>query len=322
MPVSIIERFGGMLGSVAQSQRTPPPVDAAVDTLEPESEPDLIERVAARRAERSGFAPDTDFPDSAAAASPAAPARRTLRSFDIDLERLRSHSILTPDGKRSAIGEGFRRVKRHILANIASAEPNAPANLVMMTSPLAHEGKTFCAINLAISLAMEMDRTVLLVDADVAKPSLPGVLGFDKANQGLMDVLLHRDAELADVLCKTNIEKLTILPAGKGSHHATEVLGSDAMRGMLQEMAERYGDRIIVFDSPPLLAASEASALAAGMGQIVMVVESGKTTEGALKDALARIESCRVVGLLLNKVDGPGLGYGGYGYGYGYGYGS
>ena len=205
------------------------------------------------------------------------------------------------------MGESFRRVKRHVLANIANAEPGVPANLVMVTSPLANEGKTFCAINLAISMAMEMERTVLLVDADVAKPSVPSVLGL-KIERGLMDVLFQQGVDLSDVLCRTNIDKLTLLPAGKGRHHATEMLASDAMGALLQEMAERYSDRIIIFDSPPLLAASESSVLATRMGQIVMVVEAGKTTETALKESLTRIESCRNVGLLLNKIEGAGVG--------------
>ena len=199
---------------------------------------------------------------------------------------------------------------------MANAEAGAATNLVMVTSPLAEEGKTFCAINLAISIALEMDRTVLLVDADVAKPSIPAVLGV-KAENGLMDMLFDRGIDLADVLCKTNIDKFTLLPAGTEHQHATELLASEAMSALLQEMAERYHDRIIIFDSPPLLAASEAGVLASRMGQIVMVVETGRTTETALKDALARIESCNVVGLLLNKgaASGPGYYYGGYGYG-------
>ena len=109
-----------------------------------------------------------------------------------------------------------------------------------------------------------------------------------------MDVLLDRRIDLAEVLWKTDIGKLTLLPAGTAHQHATELLASDAMRELLQEMAERYHDRIIIFDSPPLLAASEAGVLASQMGQIVMVVEAGKTSEAALKEALGqyRIEQC------------------------------
>ena len=222
--------------------------------------------------------------------------------------------MITPDGERTPIAEGFRRIKRQILANVAHPKAGAPANLVLVTSALAGEGKTFCAINLAISIALEMDRTALLVDADVAKPSVPQALGLE-AERGLMDVLLDRRIDVAEVLCKIDIGRLTLLPAGTAHQHATELLASDAMRMLLREMAERYHDRIIIFDSPPLLAASEAGVLAGQMGQVVIVVEAGKTSETALKAALGRIESSNVTGLLLNKGDGSGRGYdyGGYG---------
>ena len=324
--MSLIERVADKLGAMGQLQRKPAAAAAVADDLRPAG---LIERAAGRRGPFQdspgesdlGLADADAIVEAAARAEAAALPRTTARSLHIDLERLHRQSIITPGGGRTPMAESFRRVKRHILANMASAEAGAPANLVMVTSPFANEGKTFCAINLAISMAMEMDRTVLLVDADVAKPSVPGVLGV-KSDKGLMDVLYQRGNELSEVLCKTNIDKLTILPAGKGRHHATELLASEAMHALLQEMAERYSDRILIFDSPPLLAASEASVLAGNMGQIVMVVEAGKTTETALKDALSRIESCRNVGLLLNKIEGSPAGYSGYGYGYGYGYGS
>jgi receptor protein-tyrosine kinase len=189
-----------------------------------------------------------------------------------------------------------------------------PANLVLVTSALPGEGKTFCAINLAISIALEMDRTVLLVDADVAKPGVLNTLGLE-AKKGLMDALLDRQIDVADVLCWTDIDKLTRLPAGSSHQHATELLASDTMRGLLEEMAGRHRDRIVIFDSPPLLGASEAGVLAGQMGQIIVVVEAGRTSEAALKDALSRIDSSRVTGLLLNKGDNLRLGYGYGGYG-------
>jgi protein-tyrosine kinase len=317
--MSLIERVADKLGSVGQLQRKPSAASETADVVQPAA---VIERAGSRKGRLPDFAEDGD-PLLAAdlRLEAAVPSRSTVRSLHIDMERLHRQSIITPGSGRTPMAESFRRVKRHILANMTNAEAGAAAKLIMVTSPFANEGKTFCAINLAISMAMEMDRTVLLVDADVAKPSVPGTLGF-KSENGLMDVLYKRGTELPDVLCKTNIDKLTILPAGKGRHHATELLASDAMRLLLQEMAERYSDRIIIFDSPPLLAASEASVLASRMGQIVMVVEAGKTTETALKEALSRVESCPNVGLLLNKIEGAAPGYGGYGYGYGYGYGS
>jgi Mrp family chromosome partitioning ATPase len=163
-------------------------------------------------------------------------------------------------------------------------------------------------------MALEMDRTVLLVDADVARAGVPGVLGLD-AKRGLMEVLIDRSVDLADVLWKTDVGGLTVLPAGTAHKHGTEILASDAMRGLLRELAERYHDRVVVFDSPPLLAASEAGALASQVGQIVVVVEANKTSEATLKDALGRVDASRVTGLLLNKVEGLRLEYGNNAYG-------
>ena len=287
--MSIIERVAELLGSVPQARGKPSAASEEADTLEPSR----IERAAGDLRRR--FV-------------------RTTQTLRVDLDRLRKQSIITPDGERTPIAEGFRRIKRQILVNVANPKSGAPVNLVLVTSARAGEGKTFCAINLAISIALEMDQTVLLVDADVAKPSIPEALGLE-ADKGLMDVLLDRRIDLAEVLWKTDIDKLTVLPASTAHPHATELLASGAMRDLLREMATRYHDRIIIFDSPPLLAASEAGVLANQMGQIVMVVETGKTTEAELKNALSRIESGNIAGLVLNKGEGPGLeyGYGGYG---------
>ena len=314
--MSLIERVADMLGQIPQPDRKSLATRAGTDPVEPS----LIERAVNNKTRRSDFPRDKDL---AAVEDdlpkPAPVAGKVSRTFSINLDKLRQQNMLTPDGKRSPIAESFRRIKRQILANAANREGGVATNLIMVTSPLPGAGKTFCSINLAISIAMEMDRTVLLVDADVARPSIPRVLGLE-VDKGLMDVLLDRKIDLADVLCKTDIDKLSILPAGAGHQHATELLASEAMRALLQEMAERYHDRIIIFDSPPLLSASEASVLASRMGQIVMIVEAGKTTERELKDALSRIESCNLAGLLLNKGTPRGSGhYGDYGYGYGYG---
>lgn len=314
--MSLVERAADLLGSVPQSKK---PAGEENDT----QDLGLIERTSKGRSERP------DVPAALGQASETMPkekdsihARAVSPTVTVDLARLREQRVLTPeDAQRTPIAESFRRIKRHIIANVTNPKVASRANLVMITSPLPGEGKTFCTINLAISLAMEMDRTVLLVDADVAKPSIASMLGIkEKAERGLMDILLDRNVGLADVLCRTNIGKLTVLPAGTPHARATEMLASARMRALLQEMAERYPDRIIIFDSPPLLAASEASVLAGGMGQIVLVVEAGRTTETALKDALSRIESGNVVGVVLNKGAPPGSGYyGEYGYGYGYG---
>jgi protein-tyrosine kinase len=235
---------------------------------------------------------------------PGRPDEASSRVLKVDRKRLREQNMIVSDGERTAVEENFRRIKRQVLANLATGKAGGPPpNLVMVTSARAGEGKTFCAINLAISIALEMDRTVLLVDADVAKPGIPRALGL-KAEKGLMEVLLERNVDLPDVLWRTDIGKLTLLPVGSPHKHATELLASEAMGVLLRDMAQRYHDRIIIFDSPPLLAASEAGALAGQMGQIVVVVEAGRTSHLELMDALGRVDAGRVAGLVLNKVGG------------------
>jgi len=307
--MSIIERIAELLGSDPQAQQKHSAAGqgAVIATQDP------FERAAGEIIGRPDFPGLRDPSSESRSSKPAHSANRAARTFRIDRDRLRRQNVITPDGERTTITESFRHIKRQILANVARPGTDAPpANLVLVTSALPGEGKTFCAINLAISIALEMDRTVLLVDADAAKPGVPKALGLE-VEKGLMDVLVDRQLDLAEVLCWTDIDKLTILLAGTANQHATELLASDAMRVLLQEMTGRHRDRIVIFDSPPLLEASEAAVLAGQVGQIIVVVEAGKTSEAALKDALSRIDSSKVAGLLLNKRDGHRLGAYGYG---------
>lgn len=242
----------------------------------------------------------------------AAPARRHV---EINLARLHQMGMVTQDGGRTAVAEDFRIIKRPLLRN-ARGEGDTPpihhGNLIVVTSAMAGEGKTYCAVNLAMSIAMEMDITVLLVDADVARPSLLKVLGLPP-EPGLMDMLLGDQTGLSDLILKTNVSTLSILPSGRAHKHATELLASRNMSRLLTEIAERYADRIVIFDSPPLLLTTEASVLAAQMGQILMVVESETTTQHAVKEALRHIEHCPHVSLIYNKSKAfPGGEYYGY----------
>jgi protein-tyrosine kinase len=308
--MSLIERAADMLGRVSEPERESPPLGDAAEALAPHP----IERAVNKENQRAPVGQE-------GAREFARKDGGAFRTLKINSDLLRQQNIITPEQERTPIFENFRRIKRHILANVANPDAGHAINLVMITSALPGEGKTFCTINLAMSIAMEMDRTVLLVDADVARPYIISTLGVkSEVGKGLMDVLLNPEIELPDVMCRTNIEKLTILPSGSRHARATEVLASERMRLLLEEMAERYRDRVIIFDSPPLLAASEASVLASHMGQILVVVEAGRTTEVALKEALSRIESKNVLGVILNKGGTPGPGYyGAYDYGYGYG---
>lgn len=234
--------------------------------------------------------------------SEADAAAATSMQVEIDLKRLARMGGVTPDAERSQVAEEFRLIKRPLLAN-AFGQGGAAVrngNLIMVTSALPGEGKSFCSLNLAISIATEMERTVLLVDADVARPRLPEYLGI-RAGKGLLDVLQDPKLELSEVMLRTNIPKLSLLPAGHPCKHGTELLASAAMSRLVADLANRYPDRVIIFDSPPLLSTSEASVLATHMGQIVMVVEAEKTSQEAVKEALSQLESCEIIGMVLNK---------------------
>ena len=244
------------------------------------------------------------------------------RNVEIDLDALAAAGIVTPNAPRSQIADQFRVVKRPLISNAMGkgASVIANGNLIMVTSALPGEGKSFTAINLALSIATELDYTVMLVDADVARPSVLSVLGL-KPSRGLLDLVQDETLDLSDVLLKTNIDKLTVLPSGTPHPRATELLASDAMTRLVEDMGKRYSDRIIIFDSPPLLLTTEARVLASHMGQIVMVVRAEQTLQSDVNHALATIEACPVKLMLLNQANTSFKGGYGYGYGSGYGYG-
>jgi exopolysaccharide/PEP-CTERM locus tyrosine autokinase len=239
----------------------------------------------------------------------------------LDLEKLASEGYVTPDKPRSRVADEFRVIKRPLLANIANegAARIKYGNLIMVTSAMPGEGKTQTSINLAMSLAMELDRAVLLVDADVARPSLPRRLGLPDT-RGLLDVLCDKSVGLSQVILRTNVEKLTFLSSGNRQERATEMLASEAMIDLLDELANRYSDRIVVFDSPPLLVTTESRVLATHLGQIVFVVHAETTLQSQVKQALATVEACQVKLMVLNGA--RTVAQGAYGYGYGYGYGN
>ncbi|MEO8740546.1 MAG: XrtA-associated tyrosine autokinase [Casimicrobiaceae bacterium] len=228
--------------------------------------------------------------------------RADIRYADIDIHGLAARGFISPNAPQSQLADEFRVIKRPIIRNVLGkdASKTKNRNLVMVTSALPGEGKTFTAVNLAMSVAMEYDNTVLLVDGDVAHPMLPTLLGVP-SEPGLLDLLTRDDLDVADALVRTNIDKLSVLPAGSRQRRATELLASEQMVNLLRELATRYSDRIIIFDSPPLLATTEARVLASHMGQIIMVVGADTTSQHAVTQALATIESCEIVLMMLNK---------------------
>ncbi|MES2946913.1 MAG: XrtA-associated tyrosine autokinase [Pseudomonadota bacterium] len=282
----------------------------------------LIE-LAARRLEQlreAGVEVPTPLPSTAQAAIPprsggAVEVPSQSRRVELDIERLTLAGFATPNAHRSKIADQFRVIKRPLITNAmrtaAVAGPNP--NLIMVTSALPGEGKTFAAINLALSLATELDHTVMLVDADVIQPSVMKVLGLP-AGLGLLDLVQDESLDLSHTLLRTNIENLTLLPSGTPHRRATELLASDAMARLLSQIARRYPDRIVVFDSPPLLLATESRVLAAHMGQIVVVVRAEETRQTDVMQALATIDACPVKLMLLNQARAERNANYGYGY--------
>jgi protein-tyrosine kinase len=294
-----------------------------VSIIEKAAQRSLDQKRAAQASADTPAAAPLAAPESAPAAAPvaapavpavaaqpaAAPARSQPRRVELDLAHMRDSGMVTAAGGRTPLVEDFRIIKRPLIKRaLAERMPGEkPGNLIMITSSLPGEGKTYCAINLAMSIAMELDHTVLLVDADVARPSVLRVLGLP-AQRGLMDILLDEKVDMGDVMLRTNVDTLTILPAGRSDPRATELLASQTMSNFVTEIANRYPDRIVIFDSPPLLLTSEAHVLASHMGQIVVVVEAETTTQHAVKESLRQLEGLNNVNLIYNKTrEFPGV---------------
>lgn len=248
-------------------------------------------------------------------------ANTTVRKVHIDLRLLKERGFLPPEDQQRRLAEQYRRIKRPLLDNAAArkAHKEADANLILVASALPGDGKTFNCINLSLSIAVEKDTKVVLVDADVAKPHISTLFGL--ANEpGLIDLLSDESINLDDVVLPTDIPGLSILPAGKRSEHAPELLASQRMEAVTRVLSEAAPERVIVFDSSPLLSTSDAGVLARLVGQIVVIVAAGHTPQQAVMDALDGLDEAKAINLVLNRAS-SGSGAESYGY-YGYGYGT
>ena len=225
----------------------------------------------------------------------------------LDLDRLGREGYLVPDARHSVLGEELQLAKRALLANCLRKARKSAADrsgLIMVTSALPGEGKTFCAINLAMSLALEVDTSVLLVDADVSRPSLPSRLGV-QGGPGLLDLLIDERYDLCDLVLGTNVPKLSLLHTGTLYGHANELLASVSMDRLLNDLASRDARRIVVFDTPPLLMTTSAATLASRVGQVVMVVEASRTSRRDVTQAFSAVAGCPNVFALLNRCELP-----------------
>lgn len=295
-------------------------IEKAINKLESEKGRDSL-LVKPEHDEQPGVALESPVYDAVRKEADAEEFPAPANIHVLPLDEMDQLGLITPHRPRSQVADEFRAIKRPLLMNIeqqgASVVENA--NLIMVTSALPGEGKTFSALNLAMSMVTEQDRTVLLVDADVTKASAAQILGIADDSPGLIDLLEDDNKKFSDVLIHTSIPKLRVLPAGHLHEHATELLASEKMKHLVRELSVRYPDRVIIFDSPPLLITTEASVLASHVGQVVFVVASQQSSQDAVAEAIEHLGDDKIIGLVLNKVRKNPLSKHGYGYGYGYG---
>lgn len=238
----------------------------------------------------------------------------------VDRQHLRNQGLIVPDGPVTGLLEEFRIVKRQLLAQAAELRASGAgpeAQRVLICSPHPGEGKTFSAVNLALAIAGEKESEVLLVDADFGKPSVLSALGLPDG-PGFMDALADTSADVADFVVTTDVPGLSVLPAGGTTNSDSEYLSSSRTRRVLDRLTEGAPQRMVIFDSPPALAASPVAELAKYVGQAIVVVRADRTGQGALEDAISLLSGCPNIQLLLNAVQfsPSGRRFGTY-YGYG-----
>jgi protein-tyrosine kinase len=251
------------------------------------------------------------------APNPAARRRTTSRTIILDRSRLLAAHVVDMAGTRSRASEELRMIKRQLLRKAFSSPSatRAGANVIMITSARPGEGKTFTALNLAVSIAIEPNHQVLLIDADTVRQGISQAIGLDEPS-GLLDALSDDERELTELILRTDIPNLAILPAGAARDNAAELLAGPRMVTLMSEMCVRYSNRIILIDAPPCLVSSDPPALAGIVGQVVMVVEAGRTQRDDVEDALEMMKDCPDVSLILNRsqpiIRRPVGGYGSY----------
>jgi protein-tyrosine kinase len=229
---------------------------------------------------------------------------RPNRTVRIDRDGLRQQELLPPVSQERQLAGEYRQIKRPLIANaLGRGVPKLPnGHRIMIASAMPGDGKTFTSINLALSFALEKDISVVLADCDVAKAHLSRIFGVQN-DMGLMDLLRDEQLDPESVILPTDVPGLSILPAGKASETATELLASSRMEQVAAQICARDPKRIVLFDSAPLLITSEAMALASVVGQIAMVVRAGVTPQSAVLDAIELLGEGKSIGLVLNQTD-------------------
>ena len=250
------------------------------------------------------------------------PEKAPKKSIEVDYVALREGGLWPQDRYMEELAQRFRRIKRPIL-NIAFGALGAEmgnSNVVMVASAMPKSGKSFCSMNLALSIARERDIGAVLVDADVLKPNISRAFGIE-TRVGLIDYLLDPQMSLDDILVGTDLHDIVVVPAGGQHEEATELLASRRMEEFTDEMSLRFRSRAIIVDTPPLMLTNEAHVLAEHMGQIVLVIESGVSSKESVSIVLNALNRDKPINAIVNKARGAaaesyGAGYGGGYYGY------
>jgi len=191
-------------------------------------------------------------------------------------------------------GEAFKMLRAKILTRKADSRPRS----IMITSPQPMDGKTMVSANLAISIARGINEYVVLVDCDLRRPSMHKLLGIN-AQTGIREYL-EQGTSVADYMVKTPIDKLTLLPAGKPAPNPSELLSSEKMHQLVEELKARYQDRYVIFDATPAQFSAETSFLASMVDAVIVVVRAGKTAKPLLLDAVEIIGRDKILGLVFN----------------------
>ena len=293
--MSFIERA---VEQIQQQKPSPPAVESRPVTppVEPRSEspPAVMERAAA----------------TGSAVSVPCRADRTL---PVDRRKLRAAGVIAPEDEERRLGEEYRLIKRPLLKAMSSSDAVPLGNVIVITSAVPGEGKTFTSVNLALSLALERNREVVLVDGDVAKRDITRLFGLDD-QPGLLDAAGAERRELHEAVLRTDVPSLYVLPAGTQHVEATEILASERMTALIASLAADPR-RIVLIDSPPLLVTSEAGVLASLAGQVVVVVKASETPQEIVLRAVESLPEDKSVSLVLNQVlSVPERSYGHYGY--------
>ena len=272
----------------------------------------------AAQARKNGFATENDGERSSIPVVRQKRPPTDLPKKRISQQALVDGGLLAPLDLAIPIADEFRQIKRPLIQNAlrSDGDRSEHMNVIMIASAMPKSGKTFCSVNLAVSISLERELNVLLVDADVPKPHISREFGLE-GEPALIDLIVDDTRDIEETLIQTDLNNIQVLPAGQRHPQATEMLASERMSAIVSELASRYPDRIIIIDSPPLLITSEAQALAGQVGQIALVVEAGQTSQQMLRQSIEVLDPSKAINLILNKsFHASRMGYyGGY-YGY------